>query len=586
MGNNKEIRVVLGTLRYKSAPETSLALQVPFVQNVKEIIEYDRSVTISLAQAFDDERQKSTVFRPTAKFSIIFKNAYTGKTNYNPFENNLSYVNTKELAKRQCAEGANNVSWIGFPQYNEFDFIRNDYNVVGYTVPPNNHISFITKSASSYNWNYYLSYPYSNNKTKTLNYTDSVSSSQTNWVCGNGIPFIITNVIDSGNNLLSFRCPVKHGLIEGEYVELNISYLGNKYFEVYSLGNGLVNSESTVFNIYNYGFTGTTFNDGIKGTFKRVIDINNPADTTSEYYVKQLKIISSDKDCVLNKSGFEQNVFGQNRKFEGSGFTPDKQSKVTVREGSQSYNVTFNKDFDLNKLVDNQKRPISEVFVTVIWKGYFGWMFGANGQLKQGYDFNLQLVSGKPSTWWSRTNTSSNTGFPMDSYTTPLNTLGSRFYYVKTLPEGTVIDGDFCEWNDYDQTERTLSTLYHKMTFNETFFDVRLGKNESNLNQLGYYYQPNHKMTLRVYSDYIEEGDSNNIVGLPNYAYFSTSNNSFIWRDIYTYGYIDQDNRGVDYPFINGKHYPYKNFVFRIIPEGTNFVSDNIINDPLTDDCE
>ncbi len=35
MGNNKEIRVVLGTLRYKSAPETSFALQVPFVQNVK-----------------------------------------------------------------------------------------------------------------------------------------------------------------------------------------------------------------------------------------------------------------------------------------------------------------------------------------------------------------------------------------------------------------------------------------------------------------------------------------------------------------------------------------------------------------------
>lgn len=586
MGNNKEIRVVLGTLRYKSAPETTLALQVPFVQNVKEIVEYDRSVTLSLAQAFDDERQKSTIFRPTAKFSIIFKNAYTGSTNYEPFENNLSYVNTKELAKKQCADGAKNVSWIGFPQYNEFDFIRNDYNVVGYTVPPNNHIDFITKSASSYNWNFYLSYPYANNYTKTLNYTDSVSLNQTNWVCGDGIPFIITNVIDSGNNLVSFRCPVKHGLTEGEYVELNINYLGNKYFEVYSLGDGRVNSEYTVFNIYNYGFTGTTFNDDVKGTFKRVIDINNPSDTTSKYYVKQLKIISSNDDCVINKSGFEQNVFGQNRKFEGSGFTPDKRAKVTVREGSQSYNLTFNKDFDFNNLLDNQKRPITEVFFTVIWKGYFGWMFGDNGQLKQGYDFNLQLVKGKPSNWWNRTNVPSNTGFPMDSYTTPLNTFPSKFYYVKTLPEGKIIDGDYCEWNDFDQTERTLSTLYHKITFNETYFDVRVGKNESNINQLGYYYQPNHKMTLRVYSDYIEEGDANNLVGLPNYAYFSTSNNTFLWRDIYTYGYLDQDNRGVDYPFINGKHYPYKNFVFRIIPEGTNFVSDNIIIDPLTDDCE
>ena len=586
MGNNKEIRVVLGTLRYKSAPETSFALQVPFVQNVKEIVEYDRSVTLSLAQAFDDERQKSTVFRPTAKFSIIFKNAYTGKTNYEPFENNLYYVNAKELAKRQCAEGAQNVSWYGFPQYNEFDFIRNDYNVPGYTVPPNNHVTFISQSASSYNWNFYLSYPYSNNYSKSLNYADSQSPNVYNWVSGAGIPFIITNVVDTGNNLVSFRCPVKHGLVEGEYVELSIPYNGNKYFEVYSLGDGRVNSEYYVFNIFNYGFVGNTYNDNVNGTFKRVLDINNPTDTTSEYYVKQLKIISSENDSILNKSGFEQNVFGQTRKFEGSGFTPDKKSKVTVKEGSQSYTVAFNKDFDLNGLLDNQKRPVSEVYFSVIWKGYFGWMFGSNGQLKQGYDFNLQLVNNKPNIWWDRGNVNSNTGFPIANYTTPLNTLGSQFYYVKTLPEGQIIDGDFCEWNDYEQIERTLSTLYHKLTFNETYFDVRVGRNESNLNQLGYYYQPNHKMTLRVYSDYTEDGNASNMVGVPDYAYFSTSNNTFLWRDIYTYGYLDQNNRGVDYPFINGKHYPYKNFVFRIIPEGTNFVSDNIINDPLTDDCE
>ena len=85
MGNNKDIRIVLSTLRYKSAPELSSAIQIPLVQSVKEIIEYDRTANVSLEQVFDNERQKSTTFRPTGKFSILFKNSYTGKTNYEPF---------------------------------------------------------------------------------------------------------------------------------------------------------------------------------------------------------------------------------------------------------------------------------------------------------------------------------------------------------------------------------------------------------------------------------------------------------------------------------------------------------------------
>ena len=75
MGNNKDIRIVLGVLRYKSAPETTLALQVPFVQTYKQKTEFERSIDITLTQVYDDERQKSTLFRPAAKFSIIFKNS-------------------------------------------------------------------------------------------------------------------------------------------------------------------------------------------------------------------------------------------------------------------------------------------------------------------------------------------------------------------------------------------------------------------------------------------------------------------------------------------------------------------------------
>ena len=167
MGNRKDTRVILGTLRYKSSPETTLSFPIPFVQTAKENVEFDRSINISLAQVFDDERQASSTFRPTGKFSILFSNSYTGTTKgYIPFENNLYYVNVKQYAKQECESNPDAVDWGGFPQYNEFDFIRNDYNVVGYTQSPNNHLNFISKSASTYNWNHFISYPYKNNYIK------------------------------------------------------------------------------------------------------------------------------------------------------------------------------------------------------------------------------------------------------------------------------------------------------------------------------------------------------------------------------------------------------------------------------------
>ena len=69
-------------------------------------------------------------------------------------------------------------------------------------------------------------------------------------------------------------------------------------------------------------------------------------------------------------------------------------------------------------------------------------------------------------------------------------------------------------------------------------------------------------------------------------TFFSNLSNSFRWRDLYPYGYIDTSGIGVDYPFLNGKHYPYKNIVFRLFPEGIGVQNINEIVDPTIDECE
>jgi hypothetical protein len=629
-----EIRIVLGSLRFKTSTNTDLSIPTPLVQNSKNLQEFDRSIDVNLAQVFDNERQKSTTFRPVCKFQVLFNNSYTGFTNYEPLENNLYYINETELTIKQCGLPLSAVTWQGFLQYDEFDFIRSDYSVSGYTLPipsiipggqPQVHVDFVARSASTYNWNHFVSYPYKNID-KVMNFYDETLATQITWNAVDGIPFIVkiddstassnanfitpNPLLENGNSIIRFKCPVKHGLSESEFIKIKLSNGFTNTFQVFSFGNGLPGTEEYIVNIFNIGYSPSIFVDGDTGTFKRVINYENPNDTTSKYYVIQHKIITDVNDAVLVNAGFEKNIFGTKKKFESPVYTPNNVKRVSIKENSQSYTLSFNKDIDVSELRDNQKRPISELYITTIWKGYFGLTFGGVDSvgnpvgLKQGFDFNLPPDSqfNTPQSWWKDSNSdsnfvnSNNQPYPIGIYNTPyggnVNNITIDFTYLKSLKSGDTIDGNYCEWNDYEQKERVISEMYHKFTFNSDVFDIGCGNSCDN--QFGYYYKPNRSMRIRGFSDYIETGSISNIADVPDYSYFSTTYNSFIWRDLYTYGFKDGSGNGVDYPFLNGKHYPYENYIFRIIPEGTNYIESTLNNyallygaaQPITDDCE
>jgi hypothetical protein len=389
----------------------------------------------------------------------------------------------------------------------------------------------------------------------------------------------------------------------GEFAKIKIvgvSINTNDTFQVFDLGDGMPGTEEYVFNIYDIGYPLGKFVSGYNGTFKRIINYENPNDTTSKYYVLQHKLLTNVNDAVMVNAGFEQNIFGSRKKFESPAYTPNNNKRISIKEGAQSYSLSFNKDIDVSPLRDNQKRPITDLYITTFWKGYFGLTLGNSG-LKQGYEFNLPLSPLKfPSSWWQSNNSLSNfvdennQPYPLGSYQTPLgvqlNGQLINFKYVMSLKEGDVVDGGIYEWNDYEQKERLISEISHKFTYNSFVFPI----GGTPQNQLGYYYQPHNKIKIRDYSDYIETGSVNNMADVPDYSYFSTTYNSFIWRDLYSYGFKDNSGNGVDYPFLNGKHYPYQNFIFRIIPEGTNYIESSLHNyatlygaaEPTNDDCE
>jgi hypothetical protein len=571
--------IIPSNLRFKSASSVDQQVPVSVDSKSNEITEYDRIASVNLAVQFDKERQESTTFRPTFKVSPIYNNAFTGTTEYIPFLNNLYYAD----AERSLLSGL----WKGFPQYYEYEFYRPNIT--------DQHLSYVSKSAYTYNWSYYLTYPFENNYTEPMYWTNGVN--EINWVAQDGIPFVVKNLKFDGTKYISFECISEHNLLPGEYVQLNFSYGTQTVFQVNSLGNGTFGSDLYVFNLYNIGYTGNTFTNNKVGTFKKIIDVTNSAETMSSYYVKTHKVLTDVNDLVVTKAGFEEVPFANNKKFEFSSLTPNNISRISQKNASTTYSFTTNYDLDINNILDNQKRPLNEIFLTIINKGYSGYFnkpFQGVGT-KQGWQFNILSLNNK---YWEDNNIKSNSNIPVSSYT---QTSGSteQFYYNLDYKSGDTISGDFCEWNNFTQKERIISPYYQKIRYNQ---DIFKSSNTPTNNPSGYYYQPHIGMVIRVFSSYIETGQLVNVDNVPSWAYYSNNYKQFMWRDLYSYGFVDENLNGVDYPFLNFSHYPYINGFFRLIPDGDieagvegpkfgplsgfSINTGTVVVKPIVDECE
>lgn len=571
MGNMKssEIRIIRGEDRFAGASNSDLSINVDLNSNNRNIIEGDRSIIVNVEERFNKERQESTKFRIAGKITNIFNNTISGQTTYEPFQNSLFYLDSLNSVE-------NGAPWKGYPQYDEFTFYR--------TRGIDGHIPFVNKSATTYNWSVYVSYASGNETEQYLKHTVNFGSgtSSNTFVVTDGVPYYVLNKTDRGKSLITFYCGFKHNLSVGDWIYTKDVIDGKQYFEVYSIGNESYGNEDTIFSIFNYGFEDPLFGDYSVGNFKRVSDINNKIETTSEYYIRKHKILTKNTFSDITKMGFERNPFPIKKQLEYSGLTPNQVQRTSIKDGSTTVGYSFDKDIDINGLKDNQDRPITELFVTIINRGYMGWfnnpyLVNNTTGIQVGWDLNFK--NNEIDSWWDVGNTLNRDDIPNGFYQ-----IGSKkFHYNKTLPIGHEIMGAVCEYNGYEQIETVLSKINHKISYNPQIFD----NNSVNTLPDGYTYEPHYSVPIRVYSDYIETGDKDKVDLVPDYAFFSKYDNQWRWRDLYNYGYIDSNGNGLNTPFLNGCHYPFKEILFLLTPMKRNI---NLFNDiifaPITDDCE
>jgi hypothetical protein len=132
---------------------------------------------------------------------------------------------------------------------------------------------------------------------------------------------------------------------------------------------------------------------------------------------------------------------------------------------------------------------------------------------------------------------------------------------------------------EYDKTE------LQEYQVNKIFHTFHFKASKDDRNELKYFYNPFYEVPVRKFSTYIETGQDNDVVNIPNYAEFDERYGAYRWRDILDVGAFEANGNGIDYPFLNNHFYIYFNKIITIFNQNSskyNFFDGSLISTEFT----
>ena len=564
MGNVDNIRKVIPTKKFVDAVEQDLFFQVTLDGTSRDLIQGDRTVNLNLDERFNVERQGTGRYRVYGKVSPMVDNCFPG-VSVDPMTNTFNTLLFQNLYYHQPAASP----WPGYPQFNEFDFKRNDVD------------EFLSTTT---NWSMYVTYPSECNSDTPMYYqTNEIPlNNDISYVASDGIAFQVVNVVEGGRNLTRFVCSSTHGLSKREFIEITIP-LGVFIFPILNFGDGTRGSKERVFNVsVNSGTilpnTTTQINDGVLGTMKRIVNPNIP-NSKSRYYVRENKILTKLTDLTLDGCGFEEGVFPDIKQIDR--VTPSDECRISVKNKYPTYLYNFTKDINVDRLRDNLGRPLTTLFVSVMLKNNLGYF---NYPPNRGWEWNFptKFVDTSVISTFVR---GSGTDLQPVSGNIVDPVPGGVLNRGEGLRVGDLLRGDFCEYNEYEMLERSIDGVVHRFDWNPQVFS-----HSGQTSDEGYIYRPHYGVPIRVFSKYIEYGDPQDVVDTPEWAEYWEPIKQWRWRDLHDIGFFDEEN-GVDYPYMNGSHYPSRIIGF-YVQRQVRFNSDQsqgdgiMVDENVIDGCE
>jgi len=189
------------------------------------------------------------------------------------------------------------------------------------------------------------------------------------------------------------------------------------------------------------------------------------------------------------------------------------------------YAFDFNVDFNVEGYLDAFGKPITRFYL------YFKYKTTVNGASA------FETIS--------------------SGYTSPISSINSS-----PITIGTVIKGDIVNYvnTNYEETLEANGKVQYFVRFP---YDV---------NTLQFKYNPFIEIKVRDFDDQIVSanisGGTESDLTIPYYAISADTFGNYIWKELLVNGYIDPiTGKGVDYPFLNKRHYIFNRIVLSMKPD-------------------
>jgi hypothetical protein len=473
---------------------------------------------VDAGERFNQERQDSPYYRILGTINPLISNPLfniTGTYSWQYLNNALfmsasgtTYADSIKANLKEI-EG-----WFGY-----FSPIKSAATLCNYydMEPKRDRFLFIpdVTNNSVKNWELTVTYPYTADTTHNL-------------INGGILIVDTTPVVIGGRDMVAIGTPIKHNLNVGRTVRLSGTTIDGEY-EVVRLG---LDDGSLTEYYFCLDIDFTTVSIGPNSRMIRLVSTE-----PSTYYFRKFKKIKTKSTPVIETDDYEVYNLGFSENLY----------KDNVNQ------FVFNEDIDVSDLTDNLGRPLSELYLTVI-KTDSNKIF-------------TNVSSGLDTPFISNLNTSDILSYlrsvpviqkihnggslPKPSHTPLENSVlvsNSDFY------------GDVVEYNKFEVKETVLGEVAYR--FNTLDRETSGSTIAAGPRQEGYYYKAHHLIKIRDFSSYIEQGDKNT-VGMPDYTQ-DLGDGRFLWRDLLEIGTNDIQEEVLDYPFLNGCHYRYANYILDV----------------------
>ena len=218
-------------------------------------------------------------------------------------------------------------------------------------------------------------------------------------------------------------------------------------------------------------------------------------------------------------------------------------AKNIFDETQQSFVLNF--DVDIENLSDNFGFPITEVFL------YFEYQTSQNG------NGDNEILSHKT-----------------------FNSLGNDATIANisnmTWNKGDVIEGDIVDF---------FNTTYEQIIYNKYLHYITTPYLDGVTKHIKWYYNPFVPIRLRYFEEDVRVASTGTsdyalVSSIPSHAIPYDNNGNYVWRDILENGFFDPVSEiGVNFPFINQRHYVFNNLVFSVKPDLTHSNTNIVFNE-------